>query len=69
MRKNGCKHCMCPEVEPCPFIPGEQLLLFILRRPAVCMHCHERQYVAPFLLQRLLRFFFRTPQTALKYRR
>lgn len=69
MKKSGCQYCMCPEVEPCRFYPGEQLLLLILRRPGVCVHCHERQYVAPFLLQRLMRLFFRSPQSALKYRR
>jgi hypothetical protein len=69
MKKNGCQYCMCPEVEPCRFKAGELLLLLTLRRPAVCVHCTQRQYVIPFILQRLMRLFFRTPQRALKYRR
>jgi hypothetical protein len=69
MRKSGCRNCLCPEVEPARFRGPDLLLLLVLRRPAQCPHCRERQYVTPFLLQWLGRLFFRPASRSLSYRR
>lgn len=69
MKKSGCRYCMCPEVEADAFHPGEQLLLIALRRPARCLHCHTRQYVLPFALQRMVRQVSGTAEAAPPYRR
>jgi hypothetical protein len=69
MPKSGCRHCLCPEVEPCRFYPGELLLLFVLRRPAVCAHCRQRQYTLPFVLSALVRLVTGSRRTELRYRR
>lgn len=69
MKKCGCRYCMCPEVEATSFRLHELPLMFLLRRPALCLHCRQRQLVFPILLSRLIRFFIRPPEVALKYRR
>lgn len=69
MRKSGCRYCLCPEVEPARFRGVDPLLLLMLKRPAKCPHCCERQYVTPFVLQWLGRLFFRPASRSLSYRR
>jgi hypothetical protein len=44
-------------------------MLLLLRRPAKCPHCCERQYVLPFMLQWVLRLFAGSPSRSLSYRR
>jgi hypothetical protein len=69
MRKSGCRYCLCPEVEPARFRLVDLPLLLLLRRPAKCPHCRERQYVLPFILQWILRPFAGSPSRSLSYRR
>jgi len=69
MKKCGCRYCMCPEVEATSFRIRELPLLLLLRRPALCPHCQQRQIVFSLLLTRLFRVFFRPPEMAVKYRR
>lgn len=69
MRKRGCRYCLCPEVEPARFRVADLPLLLLLRRPAKCPHCHERQYVLPFGLQWLGRLFTGSASRSLSYRR
>jgi hypothetical protein len=69
MRKPGCRHCMCPELEPCEFHGGELFLLVLLIRPARCCHCTERQFVWVSPVRWLGRALFGGRSAVPRYRR